>query len=126
MEKLSVFITTFNNAHTLPTCLDSVRWADEIVVLDSFSTDATPQIATEYGCSFFQHKFLGYGPQKQLALEHTSHRWVLLLDADEALSPALQQEIQALLAQNPGMAGYELPRQEQMFCLAPERVSSPV
>lgn len=115
MEKLSAFVTTFNNAHTLRCCLESVKWADEIVVLDSFSNDETMQIASEFGAQTFQHKFLGYGPQKQLALEKTSHRWVLLLDADEALSPELQQEIKQLLERGPNLDGYELPRQEQMF-----------
>lgn len=115
MEKLSAFVTTFNNADTLGTCLDSVKWADEIVVLDSFSQDATLSIAEQYGARIYQHAFLGYGPQKQSALEKTSHRWVLLLDADEALSPPLQEEIRALLARGPDCAGYELPRQEQMF-----------
>ena len=115
MGKLSAFVTTFNNAHTLLICLDSVKWADEIVVLDSFSTDDTMQIAAEFGANTFQHKFLGYGPQKQSALEKTSHRWVLLLDADEALSPELQQEIQELLQHRLDCDGYELPRQEQMF-----------
>lgn len=115
MEKLSAFVTTFNNAHTLRSCLDSVKWADEIVVLDSFSTDETMQIAAEFGARTFQHKFLGYGPQKQSALEKTGHRWVLLLDADEALSPELQQEVRELLQRGPDCDGYELPRQEQMF-----------
>jgi len=115
MEKLSAFVTTFNNAHTLPTCLESIQWADEIVVLDSFSTDATMQIAVEFGARTFQHKFLGYGPQKQSAMEKTENRWVLLLDADEALSPELQREIQDLLRQGPDCDGYELLRQEQMF-----------
>ncbi|HEY5673704.1 MAG TPA: glycosyltransferase family 2 protein [Malonomonas sp.] len=115
MEKLSAFVTTFNNAHTLHACLDSVKWADEIVVLDSFSTDETMQIAESFGAKTFQHKFLGYGPQKQSALEKTSHRWVLLLDADEALSPELQREVQQLLENGPECDGYELPRQEQMF-----------
>lgn len=115
MQKLSAFITTFNNAHTLVTTLESVKWADEIVLLDSFSTDATLEIAARYGCKIFQHRFLGYGPQKQMALEHTTHRWVLLLDADEALSPALQDEVRALLARGPEYDGYTMPRQEQMF-----------
>lgn len=115
MEKLSVFITTFNNAKTLPICLDSVRWADEIVVLDSNSTDATPEIARRYGCQLFFHEFLGYGRQKQLALDKTTHEWVLLLDADEALSPELQDEIRALLKTTPVADGYEIPRLEQVF-----------
>lgn len=115
MEKLSVFITTFNNAHTLPFTLESVKWADEIVVLDSFSTDETMAITEQYGCKTAQHKFMGYGPQKQLALEMTSHNWVLLLDADEAPCPELQAEIQALMAEGPSKAGYTIARQEQLF-----------
>lgn len=114
-QKLSVFITTLNNAHTLPTTLESVKWADEIVLLDSFSTDDTLNIAEQYGCKIFQHHFLGYGPQKQMALDHTTHRWVLLLDADEALSADLQTEMRALLARGLDYDGYAIPRQEQMF-----------
>lgn len=115
MEKLSAFVTTFNNAQTLSACLESVQWADEIVVLDSYSTDETMQIAEKYGAKTFQHEFLGYGPQKQSAMEKTSNRWVLLLDADEVLSPESQTEIQQLLERGPDCNGYELPRQEQMF-----------
>ena len=112
---LSVFITTFNNAQTLSATLESVKWADEIVVLDSFSCDDTLKIAENYDCKIFQHAFQGYGAQKQMALEHTAHQWVLLMDADEALSPALQQEIRTLLQNTPTCDGYTMPRQEQMF-----------
>lgn len=112
---LSVFITTYNNSRTLTACLDSVRWADEIVVLDSFSTDDTLALAQRYQARISQHEFMGYGLQKRLALAETTHDWVLLLDADEALSPALQTEIRRLLAQKPDADGYEMPRQEQMF-----------
>ncbi len=115
MEKLSAFVTTYNNDDTLEKCLDSVTWADEIVLLDSFSTDDTVTIARRHGCKIHQHEFLGYGPQKQMALEHTSNSWVLLLDADEMLSPELQEEIQALLETGPRAAGYELQRCEQIF-----------
>ena len=112
---LSVFITTYNNGRTLSACLDSVRWADEIVVLDSFSTDDTLAMAQHYGARISQHEFMGYGRQKQLALDKTTHDWVLLLDADEALSPDLQTEIRRLLEQEPSASGYEMPRQEQLF-----------
>lgn len=115
MQALSVFITTYNNARTLPACLQSVRWADEIVLLDSFSSDDTLAIAERFGCVIRQQAFLGYGPQKQCALEMTRHRWVLLLDADEMLSEAAQAAIRDLLAAGPSAAGYALPRQEQMF-----------
>ena len=115
MQKLSAFVTTYNNDDTLAQCLESVAWADEIVVLDSYSDDDTLAVARRYGAAIFQHAFQGYGPQKQMALEHTSHQWVLLLDADEMLSPELQSEIRALLADEPAAAGYELPRREQIF-----------
>ena len=82
MQSLSVFVTTYNNADTLDACLTSVAFADEVLVLDSFSTDATPEICDRHGVRFVQHAFLGYGRQKQLALEHTVHEWVLFLDAD--------------------------------------------
>ncbi len=112
---LSVFVTTYNNARTLGHCLQSVAWADDIVVLDSYSEDETEQIARRHGARFAQHRFLGYGPQKQMALEMTRHDWVLLLDADEALSPESQREIRALLARGPDADGYTLPRMEQIF-----------
>jgi glycosyltransferase involved in cell wall biosynthesis len=115
VEPLSVCITTFNNQRTLDACLSSVTWAEETVVLDSYSTDRTPEIVAHHGCRFFQHEFMGYGKQKQLALDHAGNRWVLLLDADEVLSPELQEEIKALLKRGPDRDGYELPRQEQVF-----------
>jgi glycosyltransferase involved in cell wall biosynthesis len=115
MARLSAFITTFNNSRTLAACLRSVAWADEIVVLDSFSTDDTCDIATQFGCALYQHEFMGYGPQKQLALDKTTHEWVLLLDADEMLSQALVTEIRQLLENEPAADGYEIPRQEQVF-----------
>ena len=115
MYKISVFVITFNNAKTLENCLKSVRWADEIVVLDSFSTDNTISIAEKYGARIFQQAFLGYGPQKQSALEKTTHDWALLLDADEEVTPDLQSEIQELLRTEPEHDGYKLPRREQLF-----------
>lgn len=115
MSKLSVFVTTYNNGRTLAVCLESVKWADEIVVLDSYSSDETLAIAERYSARIFQHEFMGYGRQKQMALEKTTHDWVLLLDADEALSAALQTVIRELLAHGPEADGYEMPRQEQSF-----------
>ena len=113
--RLSVFITTYNNGRTLTACLESVKWADEIVMLDSFSIDDTLAIGQRYGAQITQHEFMGYGPQKRMALAAATHDWVLLLDADEALSPDLQIEIRRLLEHAPTADGYEIPRQEQMF-----------
>ena len=85
------------------------------MVLDSFSTDDTLAIAQRYRARIMQHEFMGYGPQKRMALAAATHDWVLLLDADEALSPDLQIEIRRLLEHAPTADGYEIPRQEQMF-----------
>ena len=115
MEKLSVFIITYNCARTLEPCLESVKWADEIVMLDSASTDGTLEIAEKYGCIVHQTEFLGYGPTKQLAIDKTRNNWVLHVDADEMLSPELQEEIKDLLEKGPPADGYMIPRLDQLF-----------
>lgn len=115
MEKLSAFMITYNAAKTLGACLESVKWADEIVVIDSDSSDGTQELLEHYGCRVYQYDFLGYPRTKQLALEKTRNNWVLHLDADEMLSPELQAEIRTLLASRPDAAGYEIYRMEQIF-----------
>ena len=115
MPALSVVITTFNNADTLAACLCSVGFADERLVLDSFSTDDTVSIAEATNCVVHQHEFLGYGKQKQLAVDLAANDWVLLLDADEVVSPELMLEIQTLMQSTPAANGYTIPRREQVF-----------
>jgi glycosyltransferase involved in cell wall biosynthesis len=115
MEKLSVFIITYNCARTLGACLESVKWADEIVMLDSASTDGTLDLAEQYGCHVYQTEFLGYGKTKQLAIDKTRNNWVLHVDADEMLSPELKDEIRGLLESGPPAAGYLIPRLDQVF-----------
>ncbi len=113
-ELLSVVVTTFNSADTLDACLRGVSWADEIVVLDSGSTDATAAIAAHYGAHVHTQPFAGYSAQKQAAIDLASHRWVLLLDSDESLDADAAARLRpALLA--PGYAGYRLWRREWQF-----------
>jgi len=113
-ELLSVVVTTFNSAATLDACLRGVSWADEIVVLDSGSTDATAAIAAHYGARLHTQPFAGYSAQKQAAIDLASHRWVLLLDSDESLDVDAAAPLQqALLA--PAHAGYQLWRREWQF-----------
>jgi glycosyltransferase involved in cell wall biosynthesis len=113
-ELLSVVVTTFNNADTLDACLQGVSWTDEIVVLDSGSTDATAAIAAHYGARIHIQPFAGYSVQKQAAIDLASHRWVLLLDSDESLDADAAGKLQlALLA--PQHAGYQLWRREWQF-----------
>ncbi|MCB1744303.1 MAG: glycosyltransferase family 2 protein [Gammaproteobacteria bacterium] len=115
MPKLSAVVTTLNNAKTLEACLGSLGFADEIVLLDSFSSDQTLEIARSHGCRVHQHEFLGYGAQKQSAVEKATHDWILLLDADEAVSAELADEIGRHLQHEPDCAGFALPRLEQLF-----------
>ena len=91
---LSAVIITFNEERNLPRCLDSLKdIADEIVVVDSFSTDNTQQIAELAGARFIQHPFEGHIQQKNIALSYASHEWILSLDADEALDETLRKSI---------------------------------
>lgn len=93
---LSVVIITFNEERNIGRCLDSVRGiADEVVVVDSFSTDKTEEICRKYGAIFVQHPFEGHIQQKNFALTQSSHTYVLSLDADEALSGELQKSVLA-------------------------------
>jgi glycosyltransferase involved in cell wall biosynthesis len=113
-EKFSLVIITFNNADTLEQCLAAADFADEIVVLDSGSTDATVEIAQRHGARIATHPFDDYGPQKQRAIDMASHDWILNLDADEVLSPGTRAVIERAL-ENPAAAGFRLPRRERMF-----------
>lgn len=92
-QPLSVVIITLNAASQLEACLESARFADEIVVVDSGSTDGTQALAERYGARVIQQDWLGFGPQKQFAVDAAKHDWVLCLDADERVSPALRDAI---------------------------------
>lgn len=113
-ESLSVVVTTFNNAATIGACLASVRFADDIVVLDSGSTDATREIAASHGARVSIQPFAGYSAQKQAAIDLAAHRWVLLLDSDEALPALAAERVQAALVA-PDVAGFEMLRREWVF-----------
>jgi glycosyltransferase involved in cell wall biosynthesis len=94
MIKLSVVIITLNEERNIARCLESVKnVADEILVVDSLSTDKTREICEAHGVRFVEQKFLGYVEQKNFALQLAAHEYVLSLDADEALDEKLQQEI---------------------------------
>jgi glycosyltransferase involved in cell wall biosynthesis len=98
MVKISVIVITHNEEKNIGQCLESVRWADEIVLVDSFSTDRTVDIASEIGAVVFQEKWKGYARQKNSALEKASGTWILSLDADERVTPELRHEILEILS----------------------------
>ncbi len=111
---LSVAIITKNEEERLPECLASIAFAGEVVVVDSGSTDRTVEIAQEFGAEVFVEPWQGFGRQKQMAIDRCRHDWVLVLDADERVSPEAQAEIVAVLATGPCVA-YSFPR-KNYFC----------
>ena len=102
-------IVTFNEEKNIRRCLDSVAWCNEIVVVDSFSTDRTVEIAREYTDIVIQREWPGYRAQKEFARQQGHSEWSLLLDADEVISPELKKEIFQTL-DHPQADGYEMPR----------------
>ena len=93
---ISAFVITKNEAAKIGTCLDSLEWVDEIVVVDDFSTDATPDVCRKKGVSFYQNTFTGFRDQKRYAMSLTAHDWILEIDADERVSTAMRQSIEEL------------------------------
>ncbi len=110
MNKISVTIITKNEEKNIERCLKSIRWADEIVVVDTFSTDRTVEICREFTDKVFQEGWLGYGPQKNLCASKAINRWVLNVDADEVISSECAAEIQKLLSSQPEFPLYRFPR----------------
>jgi glycosyltransferase involved in cell wall biosynthesis len=110
MEKVTIAIITKDEEGNIRDCLESVKWADEIVVVDNGSTDRTLSICQEYGARIFQEEWKGYSGQKNSAIEKAGNEWVLNLDADERVSPELRQEMQKGLEENQGVDGYWIPR----------------
>ena len=108
-HKISIFIITYNEAHIISKCLEKLKTFDEIIVVDSGSTDATVSICESFGAKVISHKFENFGLQKQFALEQTTHNWVLSLDADEVLSDALISEIHNINHQE-NIKAYTIPR----------------
>jgi glycosyltransferase involved in cell wall biosynthesis len=110
MEPVSATVITYNEERNIAGALQSVAWADEIVVVDSGSTDATVEICSKVTSKIFSRNWTGYADQKNFAVEKAGHNWILSLDADERLSVKLQEEIQTLLRRGLRYAGYKMPR----------------
>ncbi len=109
-QTLSVAMIAMNEEANLPRTLESVKWADEIILVDSGSSDRTLEIAHSYGAKTIHHAFEGHGEQKNVALDLCTGDWILLLDADEEVSPDLQKEIQKTLAGETPYTAYWIPR----------------
>ncbi|MDR0800829.1 MAG: glycosyltransferase family 2 protein, partial [Endomicrobium sp.] len=101
MKKVSAYILTKNEERHIKECIESIKWADEIIVVDDFSGDDTADIAKEMGCKVVQNKFEYFGRQRNFALSQCSYEWVICLDADERITPALKKEIECQLRDSP-------------------------
>lgn len=108
---VSAIVTTFNEEQNIAACIQSLLWCDEIFVVDSFSTDRTPEIARSFEkVRFFQRTYYGSASQKNWAMDQVENDWILIFDADERCTPALQKEIEALLAAGPAEDAYTIRR----------------
>ena len=111
---LSAVLITRNAANVLEPCLESLAFADDIVIVDSGSSDRTAEIARERGARMVQKEWLGFGRQKQFAVEQAKHDWVLCVDADERVSPELATSIEMALAA-PVSPVYRMPRRNRFL-----------
>lgn len=114
---LTVVIITKNEARNVADCLESVRWADEIIVVDACSEDRTAEIARRYTDQVHVRAWAGYGPQKNFAIDRARFEWVLVLDADERVPEPLKQEILHTVsgARPDGPVGYEIARRNFFY-----------
>ena len=108
--KLTVTVITRNEAANIEGALESVKWADEIVVVDSHSADETVALAGRYAARIVTHDWAGYSAQRNYAAEIASHDWILAIDADERVPPQLAAEIQQILQSGTAVGGYRMPR----------------
>lgn len=114
MPRLAVTIITLNEARDLPDCLRSVSFADDILVVDSGSTDRTVEIAREMGARVIENPWPGFAAQRQFAMERAQGDWCLVLDADERISPELQGAIAVSITKD-NVNGYYIPFEMRMF-----------
>ncbi|HZP68494.1 MAG TPA: glycosyltransferase family 2 protein [Pseudolabrys sp.] len=115
MQKISAYILSYNESEKIEAAVSSVLWADEVVVVDSFSTDGTADIARSLGARVVSVPFNGFGDLRNRAIEACKFDWILSLDADERCTEAVRDEILALLAGPPRHDIYMLPRRSYMM-----------
>jgi len=115
--RLCAIVITKNEEQNIQGCLESVRWADEIVVVDAESVDRTVQAARRYTDKVFVRSWPGFGPQKNFAMDQATSEWILVVDADERVTDTLQQEIRRVLQAGPAsdVAGFEIPRRNFFY-----------
>ena len=113
---LTAIVPTLDEEENIAACLSTVAFADEILVVDSFSKDRTAEIAAAFPKTrVLQHEYRGNGPQCNWAIERAANPWILVVDADERVTPSLAREIEELLARGPKASHYEIRRDDVFF-----------
>ena len=115
MQKISAYILTYNEAEKIEAAVSSVLWADEVVVIDSFSTDRTSEIAKSLGARVVEVPFNGFGDLRNRALEACQYDWIFSLDSDERCTEAVRDEILTLIEGNPPHDVFRVPRRSYMM-----------
>lgn len=115
MARCSVVLITLNEERNIDRCLGSVRWADEIIVVDSFSTDRTTEKARAYTDRVYQHEYPGSTRQMERGIGYATGDWIFFIDGDEEVSPELAEEIRNVLRSPGTLAGYEILRKPMAF-----------
>ena len=110
MSKISVYIIAYNEAEKVTATIESARWADEIVLIDSWSTDGTSEIATRLGAKVVQVDFNGFGDLRNKAIAACTHEWIFSLDADERCTTEVQMEIKKIVMAPDSADAYWVPR----------------
>ena len=114
-ETITVIVPTFNEEENIRECLESVRWADDIFVVDSYSTDSTLEIAREFTDHIVQHEYVNSATQKNWALQFVQTDWVMVCDADERVSPELADRVRRILADGTDYDGFYIRRLTVFF-----------
>jgi glycosyltransferase involved in cell wall biosynthesis len=113
-NRISAVVTTWNVEKKIRACIDSIAWADEVLVVDSFSQDRTVEICRERGCRILQHPYESYSAQNNWAIPQAQHPWVLIWDSDETCPPELRDEILQEM-KKPRYRGYAIRRKTYFF-----------
>ena len=114
-KKLSIYVLAYNEEDKISDCMESVMWADEVLLIDSHSTDRTAQIAKDFGAKVVQVDFAGFGKIRMAGIEHTSHEWILSIDSDERCTAESKQEILETINSEDSKDAYFIPRRNEFM-----------
>jgi len=110
LSKISVVMIVYNEARRIEPALESVKWADEVIIIDAFSSDDTVSICRKYTSHVYQYPWEGYARQRERSIAHATHPWIFSLDADEVVSEALKQEILQTIQKSDTPSGFQILR----------------